>query len=59
MTADEIALQLTMKAMEHGLFFQKPLNMFAGDNPWEAANQYTVKQVNDFYQETKRRLLNA
>ena len=59
MTADEIALQITLKAMEHGLICQKPVNMFDGKDPWEAANQYTVKQVNDFYHETKRRLLNS
>ena len=51
----EIALQLTIKAMEFGLIQAKPLSNFSGD-AWEAANQFATKQVNDFYQETLRRL---
>lgn len=58
MQNSEIALQLTLKAMELGLIRVKPENYFEGDNPWEEANKFAVKQVNDFYQETMRRLLN-
>lgn len=58
MQNSEIALQLTLKAMELGLIRAKPENFFSGDNPWEEANEFAAKQVNDFYQETMRRLLN-
>ena len=52
----EIALQLTIKAMEFGLLQAKPENHFEGTNSYEEANQFAAKQVNDFYQETLRRL---
>lgn len=54
----EIALRLTVKAMEFGLIKAKPENFFSGDDTWEEANQFAAKQVNDFYQETLQRLNN-
>ena len=57
MKNDEIALQLTLKAMELGIIKVKPENFFEGENSWEAANKYAAKQINDFYQETMRRLV--
>ena len=59
MQNSEVALQLTLKAMELGLIRTKPENFFEGDNPWEAANEFAAKQVNDFYRETMRRLINC
>ena len=58
MNHKEIALQLTIKAMEFGLIKTKPENFFSGDDTWEQANQFAAKQVNDFYSETLRRLNN-
>lgn len=58
MNHKEIALQLTIKAMELGLIKTKPEKFFSGDDAWEEANQFAAKQVNDFYAETLRRLNN-
>lgn len=58
MEKSEIALQLTLKAMEQGLIVGKTFQAFDSEDPIEAANQYTAKQVNDFYRETYKRLLN-
>ena len=58
MDKSEIALQLTLKAMEQGFILKKDFRTFEGDDPIEEANRYTAKQVNDFYQETLNRLLN-
>ena len=44
----EIALQLTIKAMEFGLLQAKPENHFEGNNSYEEANQFAAKQVNNF-----------
>lgn len=57
MQNSEIALQLTLKAMDIGLIKVKPENFFEGDSSWELANTFAAKQVNDFYQETMRRLI--
>lgn len=54
----EIALQLTMKAMELGMIKCKPENFFSGEDPYEEANKFASKQINDFYQETLQRLNN-
>jgi len=56
MNYDEIALQLTLKAMEQGFIQCKPANICKGPDLYEEANQHAVKQINDFYQETLRRL---
>lgn len=58
MEKSEIALNLTMKAMELGLIGMKDMRSFDAEDPIEAANQYAAKQVNDFYRETYKRLLN-
>lgn len=56
MNYDEIALQLTVKAMEHGLIKPMPVNMCKGPDLYSEASQHAAKLVNDFYQETMHRL---
>ncbi len=55
-TYPEIALQLTMKAMETGLIAPKPTNFCKSEDPFAESTNDCVKRVNDFYQETMRRL---
>jgi hypothetical protein len=45
----EIALHLTLKAMEAGLISVKPSNHIRGDDPYEESTQHAIKQVSDFY----------
>lgn len=52
----EIALQITLKAMEEGYITQKSENFCSGPDPIETANEFAVKQICDFYTETLRRL---
>lgn len=52
----DIALQITLKAMEEGYITRKSENFCSGPDPIESANQFSVKQICDFYTETLRRL---
>ena len=52
----EIALQITLKAMEEGYIVRKGENFCTGPDPIETANQFAAKQICDFYVETIRRL---
>ena len=56
MTYPEIALQLTLKAMETGLIVPKSLNTCKGPDLYAESTMDCAKRVNDFYQETMRRL---
>lgn len=52
----EIALQLTLKAMEHGLIARKDFKLFDDADPIGSANRDVAKQVSDFYEYTLKRL---
>lgn len=52
----EIALQITLKAMEEKYILRKSENFCSGADPIETANEFAVKQICDFYTETLRRL---
>ena len=56
MNNNEIALQITLKAIEEGYITQKSENLCEGPDPIESANKFSVKQICDFYAETLRRL---
>ncbi len=51
----EIALQLTLKAIETGLITKQDYN---SSMPIETANQLAAKQVSDFYENILKRLNN-
>lgn len=56
MNNPEIALQLTLKALEQGMIIKKDNSLFDGNDPIEDANQHFAKQVSDFYEYTLKRL---
>ena len=56
MNNTEIALQLTLKAMEESYITRKSENFCDGPDPIETANQFSAKQICDFYAKTLRRL---
>lgn len=56
MNNTEIALQLTLKAMEERYITRKSENFCNGPDPIEASNQFSAKQICDFYVETLHRL---
>lgn len=45
----EMALQLTLKAMETGIISVKPHNHCTGDDPHGESTQHAIKRVSDFY----------
>jgi len=47
---DEIALQLTLKAMEHDKVALKPSN-FTNDNTLEDVRKFIAKQLHEFYKD--------
>lgn len=52
----EIALQLTLKAIECKLIQAKPLDYSIAKDPTNDSAMSAAKNVNDFYLETLRRL---
>lgn len=52
----EIALQLTLKAMETGLIPKKDQRKFQLDYAEEEVAKVSAQMVNDFFQETLNRL---
>lgn len=50
MTNSEIAMQLTLKALEEGYIPKKSLNHFEVEDPFAEATKYAAAQVSDFYQ---------
>lgn len=50
MTTSEIAMQLTLKALEEGYIPRKAVNLFEGEDPFAEASKYAAAQVGDFYQ---------
>lgn len=55
----DIALQITLKAIETGYIIRKGDSVCDGQDPVEAANQFSAKQISDFYLEILRRLNEA
>ena len=58
MNNSEIALQLTLKAMEEKLLLAKPISLCESAEPFEEANQFIAKQVNEFYSSVLNHLNN-
>lgn len=50
MSNSEIAMQLTLKALEEGYIPKKSLNHFSGEDPFAEATKYAATQISDFYQ---------
>lgn len=50
MPKSEIALQLTLKAMELGYIEKKSWKTFDGQDPLQASAEYAAKQISEFYQ---------
>ena len=54
----EIALLLTLKAIETGLITKQDYKSIDSSMPIETANQLVAKQVSDFYENILKRLNN-
>ena len=54
----EIALQLTLKAIETGLITKQDYKSIDSSMPIETANQLVAKQVSDLYENILKRLNN-
>lgn len=52
----EIAMQLTLKAMEVGYIPKKDIGFNDADDPYSDCTMSAAKNVNDFFQATLRRL---
>lgn len=52
----EIAMQLTIKALESGYIPKKDWKTFEGEDPIEAATNYAANQISDFYKTIYDRL---
>lgn len=55
----EIALQLTLKALELGYIPQKSENLFAGEDSPKEATKYAAEQISMFFIEVYNQLGNA
>ena len=56
MNNSDIALQITLKALEDGYIARKSDTVCEGPDPVETANRFAAKQISDFYIEVLRRL---
>lgn len=52
----DVALQLTLKALETGYIPKKDWKICDGEDPMKAATEYTANQISDFYQTIYDRL---
>lgn len=50
MSNSEIAMNLTLKAMEEGYIPKKSINLFDGEDQFTEATKYAAAQVGEFYQ---------
>ena len=55
----DIALQLTLKALELGYIPKKRENFFAGEDPFQETTKYAADQISDFFIEIYNKLGNA
>lgn len=55
----EIAMHLTLKAMEIGYIPKKDIAYNGAEDPYGDCTMCAAKNVNDFFQETLRRLNNG
>lgn len=59
MTWDEIALQLTLKALELGYIPKKTDNLFTGNDPTQEATKYAADQISTFFTEVYNQIKNS
>lgn len=59
MSNEEIALQLTLKAIDAGFIITKNVTSFCNDEELEDENKYNAKQVNDFFDSVLRNVRNS
>lgn len=50
MEKSEIALQLTLKAMELGYIEKRSWTTFESQDQFQASTEYAAKQISEFYQ---------